>query len=138
MHNKLVLHDVMEDYDVSYEVLFSLFGERIAKGVFTMSKVRKGVKIDDNIYYEDIADCPLSSIAKVVDRLHNLMSMLGGFKPEKRASYIEHTLNKVVTMMKIARRRFPEQEVIYENAKYIMTNQINLYNEINRVLLTEK
>ena len=28
-------------------------------------------------------------------------------------------------------------ESIYENAKYVMTNQINLYNEINKILLNE-
>ena len=134
----IFLHDVMEDYDVSYDEIKAKFGVKIADGVWNMTKVRRGVKMDDDAYYEGITFCPLASIAKVVDRLHNLMSMLGGFKPEKRASYIDHTLNKVVPMMKIARREFPEQEEIYENAKYIMTNQINLYNEINKMLLTEK
>lgn len=131
------LHDIPEDYGVSYEQLLSLFGEQVANSVWKMSKVRHGVKLDDDIYYDGIISCPLATVSKTVDRLHNLMSMLGGFTPEKRVSYIAHTLDKVVPMMKEARRKFPEQEGIYENAKYVMTNQINLYNEINKILLNE-
>lgn len=133
----IFLHDVIEDYNVSYDEIKAKFGVKIADAVWTMSKVRNGVKMDDNVYYEGITECPMASIAKVTDRLHNLMSMLGGFKPEKRATYIEHSLSKVVPMMKECRRRFPEQEVIYENAKYIMTNQVNLYNEINKMILED-
>lgn len=133
----IFLHDVVEDYGVSYEQLLSLFGKQVADAVWRMSKVRHGIKLDDDVYYDEIISCPLASISKTVDRLHNLMSMLGGFTPEKRVSYIEHTLTKVVPMMKECRRKFPEQESIYENAKYIMTNQINLYNEINKILLNE-
>lgn len=133
----IFLHDVVEDYGVSYEQLLSLFGKQVADAVWRMSKVRHGVKMDDDVYYDEIISCPLASISKTVDRLHNLMSMLGGFTPEKRVSYIDHTLTKVVPMMKECRRKFPEQESVYENAKYVMTNQINLYNEINKILLNE-
>ena len=133
----LFLHDVVEDYGVSYEQLLSLFGKQVADAVWRMSKVRHGVKMDDDVYYDEIISCPLASISKTVDILHNLMSMLGGFTPEKRVSYIEHTLTKVVPMMKECRRKFLEQESIYENVKYVMTNQINLYNEINKILLNE-
>jgi hypothetical protein len=61
--------------------------------------------------------------------------MLGGFKPEKRASYIIETLEKTVPMLKIARRSFPEQGAVYENIKFVMTNQVQLYNALNELQL---
>jgi hypothetical protein len=34
-------------------------------------------------------------------------------------------------MLKLGRRNFPMQESVYENIKFIMTNQIKLYNALN-------
>lgn len=126
----IFLHDVMEDYGVSYAELLAEFGKVVADGVKTMSKVINGVKIDDDTYYKGITSCPIASIAKGVDRLHNLMTMVGGFKPAKQQSYLAHTLDKVVPMLKDARRKFTIQEPAYENIKYVMTNQVILYNEL--------
>lgn len=60
--------------------------------------------------------------------------MVGGFKPEKQSSYIDETMDFVVPMLKEARRTFPEQEPLYENIKFVMTNQIILY----RAMLSSK
>jgi hypothetical protein len=42
----------------------------------------------NNEYYAKMIDCPITSLAKGFDRVHNLMSMLGGFTVEKK-NYIE-------------------------------------------------
>jgi hypothetical protein len=34
-------------------------------------------------------------------------------------------------MLKIGRRSFPEQQPVYENIKFVMTNQIQLYVALN-------
>jgi hypothetical protein len=65
------------------------------------------------------------------------MTMLGGFSVPKRVSYIEETLDKVVPMLKIARRSFPEQYSVYENIKFVITNQVQLYNALNEKDLVE-
>ena len=39
-------------------------------------------------------------------------------------------MNKIVPMLKEARRTHVSQEPIYENIKFVMTNQITLYEEI--------
>ncbi len=121
------MHDVVEDYDVTYDTLVKLFGERVAKATIRMSKVVKGVKTPNDIYYKDMTECPITSAAKGCDRVHNLMTMVGGFKPEKQSSYIDETMEFTVPMLKEARRNFPEQEPLYENIKFVMTNQITLY-----------
>jgi (p)ppGpp synthase/HD superfamily hydrolase len=123
----IFLHDTVEDYGVTEKQLTELFGERVAKATIRMSKVINGVKIPNDIYYKDMTKCPISSAAKGCDRVHNLMTMVGGFKPEKQVSYLEETMDFVVPMLKEARRIFPEQEPLYENIKFVMTNQILLY-----------
>ncbi len=124
------MHDVVEDYDVTYDTLVKLFGVQIADAVMKMSKVIKGVKVPAEIYFPNLATCPIASAAKGCDRVHNLMTMVGGFKPEKQSSYIDETMDFVVPMLKEARRTFPEQEPLYENIKFVMTNQIILYREM--------
>jgi hypothetical protein len=92
-----------------------------------MTKVYQGVN-PNNEYYAKMIDCPITSLAKGFDRVHNLMSMLGGFTVEKK-NYINETLEYTVPMLKLGRRNFPMQESVYENIKFIMTNQI--YNALN-------
>jgi GTP pyrophosphokinase len=133
----LALHDTVEDCGITHKQLIELFGQLVADATLKMSKVVDGLRISDDIYYKILATCPIASIAKGFDRVHNLMSMLGGFKPEKQVSYTEETLDKIVPMLKVGRRSFPEQEPVYENIKFVMTNQIQLYNELNKHLIVK-
>lgn len=129
----IFLHDVIEDKNVTHKELVSLFGKTIADATLKMSKVVDGIRIPDETYYNNLSPCPIASPAKGFDRVHNLMTMLGGFKPEKRISYIEETLTKVVPMLKKARREHPEQIPVYENIKFVITNQVQLYNALNKL-----
>jgi (p)ppGpp synthase/HD superfamily hydrolase len=128
----IFLHDIMEDYSVSYAELLELFGKMVADGVKRMSKVQRGLKMDNGEYYRILGETPLSALAKGFDRVHNLMTMLGGFKPEKQMSYIKETTDYVLPLLKLARREFPEIELIVENIKFVMTNQIQLYSAMNK------
>lgn len=127
----IFLHDTIEDVGVTHKQVVELFGKVVGDATLKMSKVVDGIRIPDDIYYKILATCPIASIAKGFDRVHNLMSMLGGFKPDKRVSYIQETLEKTVPMLKTGRRQFPEQQPVYENIKFVMTNQIQLYNALN-------
>ena len=127
----IFLHDIIEDKDVTHKELVELFGSVIGDATLKMSKVVDGMRIPDDIYYKVLATCPIASVAKGFDRVHNLMTMLGGFKPEKQKSYIQETLEKTVPMLKTGRRSFPEQQPVYENIKFVMTNQIQLYNAMH-------
>lgn len=126
----IFLHDVMEDYDVSYEMLVSNFGTQIADAVRKMSKVEGGVKIPKEIYFKNLPTCPIASLCKGFDRVHNLLTMVGGFKREKQIQYLEETMVDIVPMLKKARRTHVAQEPIYENIKFVMTNQTILYNSM--------
>ncbi len=127
----IFLHDICEDKGVSFEELEIKFGLLATNSIRLMTKLYRGIKTPNDIYYPNMIDCPLTSLAKGFDRVHNLMSMLDGFKPEKRMSYIQETTEFTVPMLKSAKKRFPDQESVYENIKFIMTNQIQLYIALN-------
>jgi (p)ppGpp synthase/HD superfamily hydrolase len=134
----IFLHDVAEDCGTKRQELVELFGERIAEATIVMSKEYMTHKHTNMTYYHFISENEIATLSKGFDRLHNLMTMLGGFTPEKQISYITETMEYVVPMLKKARRSFPKQEAAYENIKFVMTNQVMLYNELNKVPVLNK
>lgn len=133
----IFLHDIIEDYDVTYGEILRLFGKIVADAVMKMSKVYRGNKIENNVYYSNMSECPIASLAKGIDRLHNLMTMLDGFTDVKQMSYIGETIELVVPLIKKARKDFPKQEGVYHNIKYIITNHVRLYTALNKHLIIE-
>lgn len=131
----IFLHDIIEDYDVTYEQLRDIFGNIVAEATLKMSKVRNGVKIPNEIYYLGMLNCPIASTCKGFDRVHNMMTMVGGFTPQKQVSYVNETLDFVVPLIKKARRLYPNQEGVYHNIKFVLTNQVRLYTELNKSLI---
>jgi len=127
----IFLHDICEDKGISFEEIYNKYGKRVSDAVKLMTKEYRGIKISNENYYGPLGECEIASVCKGFDRVHNLMSMLNGFKPEKRMSYIQETKDFTIPMLKVARRKFPFQEGVYENIKFIMTNQIQLYLALN-------
>jgi (p)ppGpp synthase/HD superfamily hydrolase len=128
----IFLHDILEDYDVTYEQLLDLFDKIVADATLKMSKIRNGFKVPNDTYYAGMTTCSIASVCKGIDRLHNMMTMVGGFTAAKQISYVEETLAFVVPLIKKARRLYPKQEGIYHNIKFVLTNQVRLYNELNK------
>lgn len=127
----IFLHDICEDKGISYEEIEKLFGPLVAKAVKRMTKVYQGIKMPNDAYYAGMTECEIASVCKGFDRVHNLMSMLGGFDVEKRVDYIKETKEFTIPMLKKARRNFPIQESVYEVIKFVMTNQISIYTALN-------
>lgn len=128
----IFLHDIIEDCGVTHKQLLEMFGQLVADATLRMSKVVDGYRVPDDVYYAGMTKCPIASVDKGADRIHNLFTMLGGFKVEKQKEYIAETLAKTVPMLKAARKLFPEQEAVYENQKFVMTNQVVLYNALHK------
>lgn len=127
----VMLHDLREDYNVSDEEVMQRFGPTVALAVEAMTKTFRGVKGNEAEVFAKIAANPIASIAKGADRVHNLDSMIGVFTPVKQAQYVDETVNLFLPMLKIARRRFPDQEPAYENIKHMLNSQIKLITEIH-------
>lgn len=128
----IFLHDVCEDYDVTFEEIERQFGKRVREIVQNLSKVYRGQKIEESVYFERISNCALSAIAKGCDRLHNLSSMVGAFTKEKQISYIKESTDWHLPVLKTARRKFPQYELAFENIKLNLTSRISLIEIIHQ------
>lgn len=73
-------------------------------------------------YMAQMANSPVLSIVKLLDRLHNLSTMLGVFTPEKITRYTKEVEEYFLPMLKKAKRNFPAQEAVYE----IIKSDLNL------------
>jgi hypothetical protein len=73
----------------------------------------------------------VASIVKPADRIDNQGSMVGVFTIEKQKSYIVETQEFILPALKEAKRRFPEQELAYENLKGMLSSQISLLQAVH-------
>jgi len=121
-----LLHDVPEDYDVSFEEITSKFGLTTSISTEKLTKFYRGVKKSNEVYFKGIAEDPIASIIKGGDRIHNLQSMVGVFSKSKQEEYVKEAEQWILPAIKQARRNFPKQEVAYENIKLMMNSQIEL------------
>ena len=125
------LHDVQEDYDVSSEEIERLFGTMVADANYKMTKVFREEKKNEELYFSQLSQCPIASIAKGIDRLHNQSTMDGVFKISKQKEYIIESEKHILPMMKNARRNFPQQELAYENIKLFLRQQVSLFKSMH-------
>lgn len=119
------LHDICEDKGVTYEEIEAMFGRRIRIAVESITKLYMGVRIPDDVYYERMATDRIASVVKGVDRAHNLFSMLAaGWSVEKMQDYVDFVFDKLLPMLKKARKTFRKQEAAYQNLKTVLLMQI--------------
>ena len=128
----IFLHDVVEDYDVMIDLIKSLFGS-VGNSVDLMDAKSSHRPSSSSEYYGSIAEDVNASVAKGIDRLHNIQSMVGVFTLEKQASYMEETERHVLPMLKTARKKFPEQDSAYQNIKHVLLTQIELIKAYTNV-----
>jgi len=128
----LLLHDVVEDYNVSPQEISSLFGDRVARAVLALTKQYQGIKKSVEHYYQEIGEDPIASIGKGCDRIHNIQTMVNVFSAKGQLWYIEETEKYIIPMLKAARRKYIEQEPIYENIKLVLLSQLDLIKVIHK------
>jgi guanosine-3',5'-bis(diphosphate) 3'-pyrophosphohydrolase len=110
-----VLHDIVEDTEITLEVVFGNFGQRIAEMVHRLTRDRPdGSKLSvgeilNNVYRTKDREALL---IKLLDRLHNLQT-LGAMSPEKAKKVTKETLNLFLVATMYMGHRNLEKE-IYE------------------------
>ena len=118
------LHDVCEDFDVSYDEIERLFGKRVRDAVELLTKKKDGVRIPDDVYYARMAQNEIASIVKAVDRAHNIHSMhAANWSVDKMQDYLDMVFDLVLPMLKTARKKFSRQRLAYENVKAALLMQ---------------
>lgn len=122
------LHDLLEDHGNKWtrEMLEARFGKRIADAVWVLTKKSNGLTKSPELYYGEIAKCPIASLVKLADRAHNVQTMVGVFTYEKQGLYVQEVEQHYYPMIKAARRAFPQQYPAYENLKILLRCQCHL------------
>ncbi|HEX2206164.1 MAG TPA: HD domain-containing protein [Longimicrobium sp.] len=121
----VALHDVVEDKNVSILEIQAEFGDEIANAVFLMTAPEGETPAQKAERFRAMAECPIASVGKAIDRVHNVVSMVGVFTPGKVARYIAESEELILPMMKAARRRFPKQIPVYEISKLMISTHIH-------------
>jgi len=127
-----LLHDIMEDYDISFEEMTAKFGSVVTEKVWLLTKKYKGEKKDSKAYFDAISQDSIASLVKLSDRVNNLNSMIGVFTKEKQISYTTEVQTYFLQMLKQAKYNFPEQNAAYYNIQFIMETQVAFLTNMNK------
>jgi hypothetical protein len=124
-------HDAVEDYPQCEDAVRENFPDHF-QYLRRMSKFSNGMKLNNDAYYNNLAQCPICVIAKAGDRINNLstMSDRGAFSIEKQKRYVTETMEYVLPLLKTARRRFPEIEPLCEVFKSTLLIQCQITNNL--------
>ncbi|RWP18001.1 MAG: hypothetical protein EOR01_23545 [Mesorhizobium sp.] len=96
---------------MSYAEIESLCGPKVRAAVELLTKKLDGVRVPDPVYYERTGHDPIASIAKALDRAHNIFTMsAAGWSVGKQERYVGEVFDLLLPMMKVARRQFTKQE----------------------------
>lgn len=127
------LHDLLEDHSDQWNrpMLEKRFGQKISDAVWTLSKKSGGMTKSYELYFAEIANCPISSLVKLSDRCHNLQTMQGVFSLDKQKEYTMELDEYFFPLIRSARRSFPKQFGAYENLKILMRCQKSLIEHIH-------
>lgn len=125
-------HDVSEDKGVGFEEIDARFGAEVGRGQRLITKKFRGVVVPDEIYYPQMADCPMTALVKGSDNTHNIFTMVGAFDLPKQVSYMAKSEAYVDPMLKAASRRFPRFEAAFTNIRVSLETQIALIREAHR------
>lgn len=88
-----LLHDVLEDTECTYDIIYNEFGSRIAEIVYRVTRVRDGKKLSvSSIMNEALFNNDIDSLViKVCDRIHNIQT-IEHTDPNKLKAKIEESI----------------------------------------------
>lgn len=111
-----MLHDVLEDCDVTPEELVARYG--IHSEIIDNVKVLSKCGITTDVYYENIKRNPVALLVKIADRCHNVSTMVGSFSTEKMKMYVQETEEYIMPLCKHGKRYYPEYSDQIFSMKY--------------------
>lgn len=127
-----LLHDVVEDCDISVEDL--PVNKEVQKAVSLLSFSKTPEETKDqakNRYYQNISKNRLAVIVKVLDRCNNISSMAVAFSKEKMAEYIDETENFVMPVLDCMKHNYPE---CYNAAFLLKYQMLGILESLKRTI----
>lgn len=125
-----ILHDILEDTQVTREELLDIFDSDVVDGIELLTK-QEGMTLD--YYYESIYLNPKSSIVKIADRCHNVSTMYF-FDENKTRLYIEETEKYIIPLCSFVSNKYPE----LSNYAYYMKYHIESILETTKHFIDKK
>lgn len=129
-----LLHDVLEDTDLSRDYLSLRFGDRVAHIVNLLSKkemwntsyCRMKSAMDE--MEAEWTEYPEAIVIKMADRLHNLMT-IHGFDAEKQKEYLAETEETLMPVFELILEKVP-----LERYRIPVSNLYEQLDRLNRTL----
>jgi GTP pyrophosphokinase len=100
-----ILHDVVEDTEVTYTDIKNEFNEAIADLVQLLTKTKGG---DLRVYYENIKNNIFAAVIKLSDRCHNISTAAGTFTRARLEKYVKETYDFVIPLARYTRDNNPD------------------------------
>lgn len=124
----LLLHDTLEDTDVTYEQIKNQFWEFVANGVLSLSKkINWQPRVSIDTYWETLSSNQHLALLKWLDRLANLYS-LSFATGEKKERYLDDTRRDILPMVEKYSKELAEK--IREVMTYIENDVFRLPPEV--------
>jgi len=125
-------HDLSEPpYNISSDIISKKYGLDIGKSQWLITKKNNDVQKTEADYFNQMDGDLLTVIVKGADKINNMQTMQGVFDDIKQREHIRITRERVIPMLKKARRKFPKYESALENMKFVLNGQIELINHIH-------
>ena len=99
-----LLHDILEDTEVTYDELVKEFNDDISNVILALTKSKD---MTNEGYYNNIRKNLLASLIKISDRCNNVSSMAGVFNKSRLQKYIDETNNIVKPLIRHVRDNNP-------------------------------
>lgn len=115
-----ILHDILEDTNLTYEMIENQFGSRVASQVEDLTRVKVGRKVTsaelvESLWIQKKYDVLL---VKQFDRLHNIQT-IAAKSPEKIQKIIKETMSAFTVLAAYLGMRDVEEEIISCCRKFI-------------------
>ena len=120
------LHDVSEDYSIPFTEIAKKFNTKISRGVNLVTKKFDGVSRREDKLFQLMAQHPVASIVKGVDRIHN-QSTMEPFTNTKKGEYLDFTDGNIIPMLLEAKNNFPTQSDAYDMILRVLGYQEKTY-----------
>lgn len=127
----LLLHDVVEDCDVTADVLPVNDEVKAAVRLVSFDVAGQPKAKAKKEYYSRIAENPFACLVKCIDRINNLSNMAMGFTHEKMVEYVNETEQYIVPLLRIIKDSAPE----WNNAAWLLSYQMYSILETYKRLL---
>lgn len=109
-----ILHDILEDTDISRDYLLSIFGEDVVEAIDLLTKTEN---MNLETYYTNIFYNPKACVVKIADRCHNVSTMYF-FNEEKTANYIKETEFYIIPLCSEISNNYPYLSNYIYSMKY--------------------